>query len=307
MDDKKTIDWLLDGDVSIQYQTRRDLLDDDDPQLQRRIAKEGWGARYLALRKTDGHWGQKFYQPKWTSTHYTLLDIKNLDMPKDQPQARETISIILETHKSPDGGILPIGSIQKSDMCINGMVLNYACYFRADEEKLKSVVDCLLDQRMKDGGFNCRLNRSGAVHSSLHTTISVIEGIHEYAANGYTYRLDELQRAERTSREFILQHRLYQSRRTGETIDDRFLRLSYPSRWRYDILRALEYFRLADAAYDARMDDAVQVLLKKRRKDGTWPLQARHPGQTHFEMEKAGQSSRWNTLRALRVLWHFGE
>ena len=100
-------------------------------------------------------------------------------------------------------------------------------------------------------------------------------------------------------------HRLFRSDHTGEAISDQFLRLSYPSRWRYDILRALDYFRLAGARYDARMADALQVLLKKRRKDNTWPLQARHAGQTHFEMEATGGPSRWNTLRALRVLKHF--
>lgn len=81
--------------------------------------------------------------------------------------------------------------------------------------------------------------------------------------------------------------------------------LSYPSRWRYDILRALDYFRLAGIAYDNRMDDAMEILLKKRRKDGKWPLQSKHPGQTHFDMEEVGKPSRWNTLRALRVLRHF--
>jgi len=305
MDDQALIEWLLTGDASIQYQTRRDLLNINDTVLQARIATEGWGAQFLALRKPDGNWGRKFYQPKWTSTHYTLLDLKNLGLPQNHPAVQETIAMVLNTLKANDGGILPIGDIGKSDVCINGMFLNYASYFRAEEVDLHSVVDALLGEHMADGGFNCRSNRSGAVHSSLHTTLSVIEGIHSYAVNGYNYRLDELRSAESASQAFILEHRLYQSHRSGETIDPRFLRLSYPSRWRYDILRALDYFRLTGVKYDERMDDAMQVLLKKRRKDGTWPLQARHPGQTHFEMEKAGQTSRWNTLRALRVVRHF--
>lgn len=82
--------------------------------------------------------------------------------------------------------------------------------------------------------------------------------------------------------------------------------LSYPSRWKYDILRALDYFRDAAVPYDPRMQDALDVLLSKRRKDGRWPVQAKHPGQTHFDMEQTGQPSRWNTLRALRVLGAFG-
>jgi hypothetical protein len=158
---------------------------------------------------------------------------------------------------------------------------------------------------MKDGGFNCYSNRKSAIHSSMHSTISVLEGILEYAKNGYGYRLEELQDAEDKSRTFLLQHKLFRSDRTGTIIDKKMLMLSYPSRWRYDILRALDYFRLSEIEYDSRMDDAVDVLLKKRRADNKWPLQARHPGQTHFEMEKTGKPSRWNTLRALRVLKYF--
>ena len=159
---------------------------------------------------------------------------------------------------------------------------------------------------MQDGGFNCDSNRKGTIHSSMHTTISVVEGILEYAKNGYRYRLKELQEAEDKSRTFLLQHRLFRSDRTGNIIDKKMLMLSYPSRWRYDILRAMDYLRLAGVEYDARMDDAIDVLLKKRRADGKWPVQARHPGQTHFIMEKTGKPSRCNTLRALRVLNYFG-
>jgi hypothetical protein len=120
------------------------------------------------------------------------------------------------------------------------------------------------------------------------------------------YRLKELKKAELASQQFILEHKFYRSSRTGKTIDNKFLMLSYPSRWRYDIIRALDYFQFAKVAYDKRMSDAIAVLLKKRLPDGKWPLQAKHSGQTHFDMEHAGRPSRWNTLRALRVLNHFG-
>jgi hypothetical protein len=158
---------------------------------------------------------------------------------------------------------------------------------------------------MSDGGFNCHSNSSGARHSSLHTTLSVLEGLLQYRKNGFTYRLKELKRIEQESREFILQHRLYKSSRTGKTIKQRMTALPYPPRWYYDILKSLDYFRSAGYKYDERMNDAVNVLLKKRKKDGRWPLQAHHPGKRHFDMEIAGQPSRWNTLRALRVLKHF--
>ena len=306
-EENQLIQWLLEGDVSIQYQVHRDLLNADRPQLRERIAAEGWGAQFLHLRKQDGHWGRAFYQPKWISTHYTILDLKNLGIAPDQKVINQSLSRILEENIGKDGGINPHVTIKQSDVCINGMFLNYACYFKVEIEALHSIVDFIISHQMGDGGFNCQSNQQGAVHSSLHSTISILEGILEYSWNGYTYRLGELTQIAAEAREFILQHQLFRSDRTGEIIDKRFLMLSYPSRWRYDILRALDYFHFASVQYDPRMQEALDILRNKRRKDGTWPLQARHPGQTHFEMEKPGQSSRWNTLRALRVLKYYGQ
>lgn len=305
MNPDQIIQWLLAGDVAIQYQVQRDLLGQEMPALRKRIANEGWGWRFLQARHDNGHWGRGFYQPKWISTHYTLLDLKHLGLLPDHPVPRESIEIILRENKGEDGGINPAKTISQSDVCVNGMFLNYACYFQVAEPLLHSIVDFLIAQQMPDGGFNCEANRRRTVHSSLHSTISILEGIWEYMVNGYEYRREKLTQIAAESREFILQHSLFRSDHTGEIIDKRMLLLSYPSRWRYDILRALDYFQAAGIRYDTRMRPALNVLLKKRRKDGTWPVQAKHPGQTHFDMEKTGGPSRWNTLRALRVLQHF--
>ncbi|HKL41427.1 MAG TPA: hypothetical protein VJ962_02415 [Clostridia bacterium] len=306
MIDKRIIEWLLNSDVSIQYQVTLDLLKKEEVKLRERIDKEGWGAKLLSLQNNNGHWGNGFYQPKWTSTHYTLLDLKNLNIRSNIDSIQKILSKILHKNKAVDGGINPIGSVKESDVCINGMFLNYASYFNADKNGLKSVVDFIISQQLLDGGFNCRYNRKGATHSSLHSTISVIEGIHEYSKKGYNYRLDELLRIAIQAREFILMHHLFKSDKTDEVIDHRMTMLSYPSRWRYDILRALDYFQMVDHKYDERMNDALDLLIKKQRKDKKWPVQHRHIGASHFDMEKTGQPSRWNTLRALRVIHHFG-
>ena len=295
------IDWLLKGDVAIQYQVYRDLLDERRPDLQKRIEQEGWGARFLSKRLTNGHWGRAFYQPKWISTHYTLLDLRHLCLRQDHPEACASAEMIAREEKGPDGGINPAGTILQSDVCVNGMFLYYACWFSCPEELLHSVVDFILEQLVSDGGFNCRFNRSGAVHSSLHSTLSMVEGISEYQKQGYTYRLEELTKAKESSIEFILLHQLFLSDRTGQVINKAFLKLTFPGRWKYDILRALDYFQSASVPYDARMAPALEILEQKRRKDGRWNVQAKHPGQVHFDMEKAGKASRWNTLRALRV------
>jgi len=306
MDNQQIIDWLLEGDVSIQYQVWRDLLGVDKKKLQASISTEGWGQEYLSKRKPDGHWGDGFYQPKWISTHYTLLDLRNLNLSPTNDIVQETIELILQNNIADDGGIqLGPSTSQYSDVCVNGMFLNYASYFKTPEIKMHSIIDCLLNEIMADGGFNCRTTRSGATHSSLHTTISVLEGLSEFQKAGYTYRKDEILSVKKSSIEFILLHQLFLSDRTGQIINKDFLKLTYPCRWKYDILRALDFFQYTGIEWDNRMKAAIDVLKSKRNNEGSWNMQAAHPGQVHVNMEKAGKPSRWNTLRVLRVMKHF--
>jgi hypothetical protein len=221
------IDWLLAGDVAVQFRTTRDLLHREADGLQTRISTEGDGAALLAARGPNGQWGRGFYAPKWTSSHYTLLELRNLGLDPAQPEARETVDLILRDNKSLDGGLDPRVTVRRSDACVNGMALNYAAYFGAPEEHLRSVVDCLLAGQIPDGAFNCR--RGPEVrHSSMHTTLSVVEGITAYERGGYRYRLDDLLSARTTSVEFLLRHRLYRSERTGAVIRPEFVRLHHP-------------------------------------------------------------------------------
>ncbi|RNB49846.1 hypothetical protein EDM22_09520 [Agromyces tardus] len=296
------LDWLLAGDVAVRYQARRDLLDHEDEELRQRIVLEGDGAALLAARSEGGHWGRGFYQPKWTSSHYTLLELRNIGLPPQTAAPRETAALILAEEKGRDGGLNPSRTIAVSDVCVNGMALNYLGYFGMPTDELASVVDFILSQRMPDGGFNCRSNRSGATHSSVHTTVSVIEGITEYRRRGHSYRADELSTAATTSVEFLLRHRLFRSERTGEPMDPEFVRLHHPARWHFDILRGLDAMRDAGVALDPRMADALEILRARRRQDGRWAANRPYPGVTHVPANRPGLPDRWVTLIALRVL-----
>ncbi|HEY5979492.1 MAG TPA: hypothetical protein VIT41_07640 [Microlunatus sp.] len=296
------IDWLLAGDVAVQFQTNRDLLRRIDRDLQRRIAEEGEGAALLAARGESQHWGLSFYRPKWTCSHYTLLDLKNLGLSPTNSVAREVTRLILEREKGQDGGLNPSPAGKHSDACINGMALNYAAYFGADEDQLSSIIDFLLGQQLDDGGFNCRLNRSGAQHSSVHTTLSVFEGLSQYRRDGYQHRVPELRPVQEGAVEFFLRHRLYRSERSQEPIDQAFTRFHHPARWHFDVLRCLDAFADAGVRYDPRMEDALGILERRRRADGRWVAARAYPGATHLPAPRAGQPSRWVTLIARRVL-----
>ncbi|MGD8749152.1 MAG: hypothetical protein PVI44_11845, partial [Balneolaceae bacterium] len=189
---EQVIKWLLSGDVSVQYQVHRDLLHTDIHQLkeyQQRIATEGWGAKYLKARRPDGHWGKGLYQPKWTSTHYTLLDLKNLGFPPGNSKVIESVKLVMSTRKGKEGEINLSKTREHGDICVNGMILNYASWFIDNDERLKVVADFLLDVQMNDGGWNCEFY-NGATHSSLHSTLSVLEGLLEWSVQGDSDQLN---------------------------------------------------------------------------------------------------------------------
>ncbi len=264
-----------------------------------KVATEGWGARLLKRQAKDGTWAGGLYSPKWKSTTYTALLLRDLGLAHRNRQARIACALLLDQGICDDGGI-DYPSRQSSETCITGMVLSILSYFHYDDERLDTVADHLLRQQMPDGGWNCQRPR-GATHASMHTTISVLEGLRLYEKHRRR-RTRAIRSAQARGREFLLRHRLFRSHRTGEVIKRDFVRIAYPPRWHYDFLRALDYFREVDAPKDERLSDAVSLLREKRRPDGRWSLEHRYRGKVFFEMERLGTPSRWNTLRALRVL-----
>jgi hypothetical protein len=300
------IAWLCQGDPSIIYQVNRDLYHKEDAVLQvlrEDISKVGWGAHLMQLQKADGHWGEGYYQPKWTSTHYTMLILKNLDiMPNDV--LHDICEKVLSEEKGKDGGMSPTAHRIHSDCCITGMFLNISAYFGVDQKSICSLIDYLITMQLHDGGYNCRHPRYHVHHGSFHTTICVLEGLWEYQIQGYTYRIDEVIAARKLAEEFLLMHQLYLSDKDGRVIDPHFLSMHYPSHWHYDILRALDYFALTHHPYDSRMNQALQWLLDKGS-DRKYPLSPKYPGVTYFTLEKSGKYSRINTLRVYRILNHF--
>ncbi len=298
--------WLLKGDPAIRWQVSRDLLARPLKECrsdQTRVATEGWGARLLARQDDAGRWTPRLYGQKWVSTTYSMVLLRHLGLPNDDPRARKACRLFLDEALLPDGGINVSVSQRSSETCVTGMVLGLLSWFKVADTRREQLVAYLLSQQMDDGGWNCERYR-GAVHSSFHTTISVMEGLRGYVEGGGP-RADEARMAEARGREFFLRHRLYRSHRTGRIVHPAFTRFSFPPRWHHDVLRTLDHFRASKAAYDERLEDPISLVLKKRTSDGRWMLQNRHPGRTFFELETVGRPSRWNTLRALRVLQWF--
>ncbi|MDD5702860.1 MAG: hypothetical protein PHU23_12520 [Dehalococcoidales bacterium] len=293
----KEIAWLLEGDVSIQYLTHRDLLGSNESTLSRlrpKIAAEGFGAGFLSCRNKNGHWGLHYYQPKWTSTHYTLLDLKNLGAPDTLIPCREMVTRMFNECTNEDGSMNLSKSKHPGYACVDGMVLNYASYFCKDEPRLLRLIDHLLSVQKADGGFTLD---SSSENCDPHTTICVLEGFGQYRISGSQHRLRDVEISQTKAVEFLLTNRLF-----IDDADKRFRRLSYPYRYRYDLLRALEYFAAQKVPFDTRMGPAIEWLQGKRQRDGLWHLENQHNGNLHFSMEEVRAPSRFISLKALCIL-----
>ena len=304
------IDWLLEGDPAIRWQVMRDLTREPADVIaaeRSRVATEGWGARLLALQAPDGLWGRRPWSQDWTDTFHVLELLRRFGLDPASDQARRAIGLVRE-HVVWRGGA-PVetpwadnrffeGEVEP---CINGNVVATGSYFGVD---MAPLVERLLGEQLPDGGWNCEVE-NGAVVSSFGTTINVLEGLleHERASGGS----EEVASARRRGEQYMLERRLFRRKSTGEVIDERWLQFSFPPWYFYDVLRGLDDLRDAGLEGDERVAEAIEVVERNRGTDGRWPLQNVHEGETHFEMEEGeGRPSRWNTLRAMRVLNWFG-
>lgn len=292
-----TIDWLLEGDAAIRWQTKRDLLDapPDEYAVDRgEVATTGWGQELLDRQDPSGTWAQALYSPKWISTTYTLLLLRRLGLAPGNRSARDGCARLWDG-ATVKGGVIFRRSTVGPDICVSAMFVALSAYFGYEDHRAESVIDWMLQQQLQDGGWNCQALRSGSSHGSYHTSISVLEALAELGDPAF-------EDAATRGREFFLEHRMYKSHRSGEISHRAFTMLSFPPRWHYDILRGLDYFQSVAAPPDERLRDALDLLVSKQRRDGRWPVQNKHSGRVWFDMETGGSPSRWNTLRALRVL-----
>jgi hypothetical protein len=308
------VDWLLDSDPAIRWQVLRDLVKAPGEAVfaeRSRVAVEGWGARLLALQGGDGQWDggacfpargydewdQDEGQP-WTSTLPTLQLLHDFGIDPSSEHARKAIAGVRDGCRWEHAG-QPFFS-GEVEPCINGRTVTIGVYFGEDVD---AIVARLLGEQLEDGGWNCEAER-GSVRSSFDTTINVLEGLlaHEHATGGSPKSIAARRRGE----EYLLERKLFRRKSTGEAVKPSYLQFSFPPWWHYDVLRALDYFRSAGDAPDARMDEAIELVRAKQQPDGTWLLENTHPGRVHFLLEDGdGRPSRWNTLRAMRVLdWY---
>jgi hypothetical protein len=297
------IQWLLDSDPSIRWQVLRDLFGADDKTVsleRHKVAKEGWGAKLLSYQDESGRWGGQLYSNKWLSTTYTLLLLRHMGLEPSNPQAHGGCKELLEGGFRPQGGIRFSRTAGIIDNGVTGMILALLAYYQYSDDRLNMIVEYLLDQQKPDGRWK-PFPENENVRYTMDATLLILDGLHEFEQMD-PHCPSKVREAQKQGREYLLQHRLYKSIQTGSAIDIKISLCSFPPYWYYDILSVLDYFQSCQADKDERIVDAVDLLEGKRNAQGSWNLQNRRPGKTYFEMEQTGKPSKWNTLRALRVL-----
>ena len=305
------LDWLLASDAAIRWQVLRDLVRAPAEIVaaeRARVASEGWGARLLALQGEDGQWAggacfparssgwreENQGQP-WTSTLPTLQLLCDFGVDPRAERVRRAVALVRDHCRWEHAGQPFFGG--EVEPCINGRTVALGACFDQD---VGSVVARLLDEQLEDGGWNCEAE-NGSVRSSFATTINVLEGLlaHERATGGSADSISARRRGE----EYLLERKLFRRRSTGEVVDPAWLQFSFPARWHYDVLRALDHFRSVGGAPDPRLHEAIAWLRSRQQPDGSWLLENTHPGKVHFALDDGdGRPSPWNTLRALRIL-----
>ena len=302
------IDWLLEGDPAIRWQVLRDLTQASPGEVaaeRARVEHEGWGARLLALQGADGLWdggalfpagytGEEPGQP-WTTTMHSLQTLQIFGLDPASGAARRAIPLVAEHARwEHDGQRYFDGEVEP---CINGRTIEAGAYFGVD---VSAIVRRILGEPLADGGWNCEVE-NGSVRSSFDTTINVLDGLHEFERT--TGGSAAVREARRGGEEYLLERGLFRRKSIGQVAVAAYLDFAFPYYWRYDVLRALDYFRRTGAEPDPRMAEAVEIVRSKQQPDGRWLLDRIHPGRVPFTLEGGvGQPSRWNTLRALRVL-----
>jgi hypothetical protein len=295
------LEWLLQGDPMIRWQVMRDLLQEPEAVWraeQAKVVERGWGAEFLRHQLPNGAWPKG----RWTETPWTLLLLLDCGMPTNLERLGQAANLQI-SHLLPAGRPVERKLLtERLDLCHVGFWLRFGSACLPADERLPALAEVIFDLQLADGGWNCRIrNYPETVHSSFHTTFNVLDGLRQAVSVGIVDPA-RFAAAEDRALAFMLAHRLYKSDKTGAIIHEAMTHLTYPSYWHYTVLRGLDYIRTTRHIGDPRLTDALVLLHDKRKPNGRWPVEKRIPGITFFDMEKPGSDSRWNTLRALRVL-----
>jgi hypothetical protein len=295
---EEQIEWLMQGDPVIRWQVMRDLLDrptSEWKEERQKTVRDGWVKTFLDHQLPDGTWPVG----RWTGQPWVFLTLIDCGIPEDHKGLQSSVRAFLDRQFDRLAGKSLVANM---DLCHIGFWLRAGSYFTPADPRLQDLVETILNLQFADGGWNCRKRMvPKTCHGSFHTTFNVLEGLRVASERGLISSI-AFRDTESRALEFMLVHHMYKSDKTGEVVDKRFLNLTYPSHWHYNVLRALDYMRSTQEIVDPRLDDPIQAMKDRMNAKGRWPNEKKISGIELFGMESWDKESRWNTLRMLRIL-----
>jgi len=295
------LSWMMDHDISLHYLVKRDLLGVDHVSLKNRILFEGYGLKLMNLQDEKTYlWGGGVYSPKYTSTHYTLLELCQLGANLNDKRIHESIKTLFDVMWKEKG---LMRKNRHQDMCVVAMMVRIAATAHFKDPRIYDMMDYILTYPMVDGGWNCAWERKPKPkQSSVHTTLSVLEAFDAYQSYGYTYRIGDVLKMIPNGVSYLLSKGLFRSAHTHEIIHKDMLSFPFPYGWKYDILRALTVFVNLDIPYHEKMEEGLGVLINRLNADGQIKADKVSSGLHHFRYTRTNQYCPFNTYRALKVL-----
>jgi hypothetical protein len=305
--DRSVLDWLLETQQpSVRYFALVDLLDRrrEDPEVRSArssIGRVGWAAEQLRRQRPEGFWEPHeprnvrewvnfLYFPKFHSTLWRALVLSDLGLDATNPRIKKVAELVFR-YKLRLGS--PVNFFYEEASVAGNTARMMVRFGYADDRRVQKLFDWMLEDQREDGGWHGDQGAPGSVDSW--------EPLAAFAALRKEKRSAKMERAISRGAEFYLERKLIG---TGRTPPER-LWLHYPTHYYYDILVGLDVLTELGFADDRRLRPATELLVKKRCGDGTWLMDRPHPDPQRPEplvIESTGKPSKWNTLRALRVL-----
>ncbi len=307
--------WLLgprsDPSVKVRYWTEVEGRALEDPRVRgprAKIGQEGWAASLLASQFPDGHWttpgtsARELYRPKYTATNWFAIVLADLGADRSDPRIARTAELLLDRWSQTDGLL----SGRSGEVCYTGNAVRALVRFGyLEHPAVQRSIDWLVRQQKRDGGWNCFPSRKG--------TLDGWEGLAALAEIPDAQRDDAVRRSIERGAEFYLKRSL---RNEGRDQYAPWLRIHYPNHFFYDVLVGLRMLARLGYGGDPRLRPPTRWLLRRRLRNGTWPLDATQPDWDPQEaarygfpgpefpllLELPGLPSRWATVEALSVL-----
>jgi hypothetical protein len=324
-----TIEWLLDSrNPSVKLQVLTDLQhraenDKEVVATRKKIPTYRPVKKVMEAQTKGGYWSPKddCYRPKWTSAVWQLALLGELAVPADS-EIKAECERFLDLHQAESGAFVcppkQISGKRWDEPCLTGnMIRTFIKFGYGDDRRVQKAIDWMPEAQLEDGGWNCDHPEKKVKHSSFMSTIEPLWAYSEIPRRKWTRKM---KRTIDSGAEFLLMHHVYKSdNHHWQETYPMFTKLHFPMYYFYDILHALRVLTKLGYGDDKRIRSAVQLLLSKRRPDGSWNLEGDWYREGDFfypsgkgrkapvAIEEIGKPSKWITLNSLRVLSATGD